>query len=289
MTNTHEDMRRKIEGAQQLEGVVRTMKAQAASSITQYENAVQSLKDYTHTIEVALGAYFRQVKPVVIVPPSSKAVVAIVFGSDQGLVGNFNDQLTEMVKSRLNAEEGEKVIWTVGERIYGHLNDIGFEISKTFSVPNSITSITTLIGQLLGEYVRYSPLQESAKILIFYNRSQAAAVYEPTSQQLLPLDTTWQRELAQKQWASNNLPELMDSHDNPLLNALIREYLFSSLYRACAESLASENASRLAAMQRAEKNIDSLLEHLQRISRTLRQSTIDEELFDVIAAFETTR
>jgi F-type H+-transporting ATPase subunit gamma len=70
------------------------------------------------------------------------------------------------------------------------------------------------------------------------------------------------------------------------LGALIREYLFVSLFRACAESLASENASRLAAMQRADKNIDELLEDLQKTFHRLRQSGIDEELFDVISGFE---
>ena len=70
------------------------------------------------------------------------------------------------------------------------------------------------------------------------------------------------------------------------LRALIREYLFVSLFRACAESLASENASRLAAMQRAEKNIDELLESLNRTFHRLRQSGIDEELFDVVSGFE---
>jgi F-type H+-transporting ATPase subunit gamma len=70
------------------------------------------------------------------------------------------------------------------------------------------------------------------------------------------------------------------------LRALIREYLFVSLFRACAESLASENASRLAAMQRADKNIDELLEDLNRTFHRLRQSGIDEELFDVISGFE---
>ena len=70
------------------------------------------------------------------------------------------------------------------------------------------------------------------------------------------------------------------------LRALIREYLFVSLYRACAESLASENASRLAAMQRADKNIDELLNILNAHSRNLRQSNIDAELFDVISGFE---
>lgn len=71
--------------------------------------------------------------------------------------------------------------------------------------------------------------------------------------------------------------------------ALIREFLFVSLFRACAESLASENASRLQSMQRAEKNIEELLDELHHSFHRLRQSTIDEELFDVIAGFEALR
>ena len=70
------------------------------------------------------------------------------------------------------------------------------------------------------------------------------------------------------------------------LRALVREYLFVSLFRACAESLASENASRLSAMQRAEKNIDELQEELNRSFHRLRQSNIDEELFDVMSGYE---
>jgi F-type H+-transporting ATPase subunit gamma len=53
-----------------------------------------------------------------------------------------------------------------------------------------------------------------------------------------------------------------------------------------AESLASENASRLAAMERADKNIDELLESLNGSFHRLRQSGIDEELFDVVSGFE---
>jgi F-type H+-transporting ATPase subunit gamma len=52
------------------------------------------------------------------------------------------------------------------------------------------------------------------------------------------------------------------------------------------ESLASENASRLAAMQRADKNIEDLLEELNRGFHRLRQSSIDEELLDLVSSFE---
>jgi DNA anti-recombination protein RmuC len=54
----------------------------------------------------------------------------------------------------------------------------------------------------------------------------------------------------------------------------------------CAESLAAENGSRLAAMQRAEKNIDDMVEDLNQTFHRLRQSSIDEELFDVVSGYE---
>ena len=74
--------------------------------------------------------------------------------------------------------------------------------------------------------------------------------------------------------------------ETQLFQALIREYLFVSLYRAFAESLASENASRLASMQVAERNIEDRLRALTAESRQLRQETITSELLDTIAAFE---
>jgi F-type H+-transporting ATPase subunit gamma len=71
-----------------------------------------------------------------------------------------------------------------------------------------------------------------------------------------------------------------------LFAALIREYFFVSLFRAIAESLASENASRLSSMQAAEKNIEERLEKLNTRYHHLRQSSITEELMDVLAGYE---
>lgn len=104
------------------------------------------------------------------------------------------------------------------------------------------------------------------------------------SQRQLPLDERWQRGLAGQHWPTAQRPEMLGTGPQAL-RALIREHLFVSLFRACAESLASENASRLAAMQRADRNIGELLTDLGAKFHRLRQSGIDEKLFDVVAGF----
>ena len=126
---------------------------------------------------------------------------------------------------------------------------------------------------------------EVVSMYLFHNRPTPGAAYEPVSQPLLPLNQAWALKLSHLPWPTKNLPEVLGVHE-PTLRALVREYLFVSLYKACAESLAAENASRLAAMQRAEKNIDDLIEGLNQKFRRLRQTSIDEELFDVISGYE---
>jgi F-type H+-transporting ATPase subunit gamma len=102
---------------------------------------------------------------------------------------------------------------------------------------------------------------------------------------MLPLDQAWSLKLAQTPWPAENLPQVQGDRERTL-EAFVREYLFVSLFKACAESLAAENGSRLAAMQRAEKNINDQLETLNQTFHRLRQSSIDEELFDVVSGYE---
>jgi F-type H+-transporting ATPase subunit gamma len=107
----------------------------------------------------------------------------------------------------------------------------------------------------------------------------------PVGQRLLPLDETWRRGLAQQVRPTGMLAEVMGRKPSTL-RALIREYLFVSIFRACADSLASENSSRLAAMERADRHIDKMLVSLHDSFHRLRQNTIDEELSDVISGFK---
>ncbi|MHC4507600.1 MAG: F0F1 ATP synthase subunit gamma [Planctomycetota bacterium] len=290
MSDTTASLRRKIGGAGDLQSVVRTMKTLAASSIGQYEKSVCALADYYRTVELALGMCLRESRPGALMvernrQASAGAIGAVVFGSDQGLVGQFNDLVADYAFKTLAALPAKSEVWAVGERVHARLADAGLALMGLFIVPNSIKAITPLVGQILMESETRHGQAEVTELHLFYNRPTSGAVYAPVSQRLLPLDENWRRRLTGLPWPTGNLPEVMGG-GTATLRALIREYLFVSLFRACAESLASENASRLAAMQRADKNIDELLEHLNGTFHRLRQSGIDEELFDVISGFE---
>lgn len=290
MSDTIASLRRKISSAGDLQSVVRTMKALAASSIGQYEQSVRALADYYRTVELGLSACIRQSEPSPVAvesqtPSVAGEIGAIVFGSDQGLVGQFNDIIADFAIKTLAALPGKPQVWAVGERVHARLADAGLPMAGHFIVPSSVKAITPLVAQIQIQSEADRVKDGYEQVYVFHNRPQSGSLYEPVSQRLLPLDEVWQQSLTKVPWPTKNVPQVLNER-SATMRALIREYLFISLFRACAESLASENASRLAAMERADKNIDELLENLHGTFHRLRQSSIDEELFDVVSGYE---
>ena len=289
MSGATESLGRKIAGAHDLKAVVRSMKALAASSIGQYERAVDALNGYRQTVELGLMACLK-LEPAAfaaaISPDLPGAVGAVVFGSDQGLVGRFNDVLMEFAVRTLKSLPGKtQRIWAVGERMHTLLTEAGLPTPGLMWVPNSVDAIAPLVGQVLVAIEQARELGDVREVYFFHNQPKSAAVYEPVGKRLLPLDAVWQRKITAQPWPTKNWPQVIEGA-TPALGAFIREYFFVLLFQACAESLASENSSRLAAMQRAEKNIEEILIELNRTFHRVRQESIDEELFELISGYE---
>lgn len=290
MSESTAGLRRQIDSATDLQSVVRTMKAIAASSIAQYEKSVRALVDYERTVNLGLGACLRSTGPAALRvpqrgPATARVISAVVFGSDQGLVGRFNEAVADHAVATLAKLPGTLRVWAVGERIHARLVDAGLPPVERLAVPTSVNAITPLIARILVDSQGRGRLDPDSGLLLFYNSPAAGPTYASVSQRVLPLDEDWLLAHVELPWPTKNRPEVMGG-GAATLAALIGEYLFVSLFRACAESLASENASRLAAMERADTNIDELLEELRGNFHRLRQNSIDEELFDVISGFE---
>jgi F-type H+-transporting ATPase subunit gamma len=287
---TTESLKRRIKSAGDLLSVVKTMKALAAVSIRQYQKAVESLDDYNRTVEMGLQIVLKEHMGATTQRKGEtiKRLGVIVFGSDQGLCGQLNEQISVFTLDHFKEtgvkKENRKVL-AVGARVADYVEDAGQPVDELMATPSSTAGITPLVQEIIMIIEEWHFRQNVDHFMLFYNDYISGSNYHPYKVQLLPVNRDWLKEIARKKWDSKSLP-IFRMDCNKIFSSLIREYLFVSLYRAFAESLASENASRLASMQNAEKNIEEQMQDLHVQFHRTRQMTITEELLDIVAGFE---
>jgi F-type H+-transporting ATPase subunit gamma len=285
-----ESLRRKIEVSQELQGVVKTMKTIAAVSIRQYEKAVVSLRQYSRTIEMGLQIVMRSSREerIQLQPALGRRLGMIIFGSELGMCGQFNELVVTFALNRCNELKVAKedcAIVAVGARAVSRLEEAGEQVESYCAVPGSVSGITSQVQELLLKIESWRCPGGVERVMLFHHQPVSSAVYRPQAVSLLPIDLKWLEGLGDKPWPSRVLPTFTMGRPR-LIYALLGQYLFVALYRAFAESLASENAARLAAMQAAQNNIEDRLKELRLQYNQLRQGTITEELLDIVAGFE---
>ncbi|MGD1095005.1 MAG: F0F1 ATP synthase subunit gamma [Bryobacteraceae bacterium] len=288
-----ESIRRTIAVTEELQSVVKTMKALAGVNIRQYERAALAVAEYNRTVEMGLQIALQRL-PVHAMPPKFVAagkLGAIVFGSDQGMCGQLNDQVVShatLALKKLAFRHKSQVTIAVGARAASQLEGAGRAVEGSLDVPGSVGGITAAVEDLLKKIDEWHFQRGIEFVVLFNARPISGAWYRVRGVRLLPVDFEWINGLKAKPWPSKVIP-MFTMDETRLFQLLIREYLFVSLFRAFAESLASENASRLASMQVAERNIEDRRRALNGESRQVRQSAITSELLDIIAAFEALR
>jgi F-type H+-transporting ATPase subunit gamma len=281
---TLETLQKQISSGEDLSSIVRTMKALAATSVRQYEKAAESLDDYYHTVELGLSVVLsanpsNQREPAV--DPGKPALI-LIFGSDHGLAGRFNEQIVTYTLEEYGAKNNS-LIFGIGEQVVNRIGATEARLVKKFNMPTSISAITPFIQQLLQSIETWRTREGVENVLLFYNRPQVGG-FTPQAETLLPVNLT-ELKATRLKWESRSLPTFSMPADQ-LLSSLLRQYFFVSLYRACALSLAAENTSRLTAMQAAEKNINERLDELKTGYQHERQAAITEELLDIVSGFK---
>ncbi len=286
-----EALRRKIAGARDLLDVVKTMKVLAAVNIRHYERAVASLVLYDQTVELGLQALLRH-PDAPMTPPGVRDAQRqglIIFGSDQGLCGQFNERLTDFCTAEILPADGRtsvsRPLLVVGQRATALLQEAGYAIASTVATPTNLAGVLPLVQTLLIQIDDWRSEGQIGQVSLVYNRPDTGRTYRTVHIVLLPLDSEWLNRLRHAPWNTRSLPTFTMPWAE-VFAALVRQHLFVTLYRACAESLASEDASRLSAMQNAERNIQERLDTLTASYHHQRQHAITAELLDIVSGFE---
>jgi F-type H+-transporting ATPase subunit gamma len=290
LMETLESLQRRIRSAEDLGSIVKTMKTLAAVSIRQYERAVEALAEYNRSTEmglqVVLTGWDQNKEPVR--KQASGCIGVIVFGSDQGMCGQFNEHIVSHTLAYLdNMQVGsdDRAIVSVGVRTTARLEESGQKIEDIYTLPGSAPGITVLVQRLLLVIEKWRMEREIERVFLFYNQLERGIAYRSVTLRMLPISLEKLSAERATRWTSRSLP-IFTMERERLLSALIRQHIFVLLFRAFAESMASENASRLITMQTAEKNIDERLEEFFKTYHELRQSTITSEILDIISGLE---
>jgi F-type H+-transporting ATPase subunit gamma len=310
-----EELRETIHNTRDLDTVVRTMRALAMVNARQYDTATAALAAYGETIRLGLRAVLWQRRlsgsPMGSLPPASDLLDRpvqgqdglILFGSDHGLCGPFNEQILERAGSLLGAGgeagqaqvrpaergtragEGPWRILVVGTKLAGLFEATGRTADVTLGQPHGLAGVEELMADLLMAIEAWRQSGPLRAVWLLHHRCRSAEAPQPVLSRLLPIDEAWLQEMASGPWDSRSLPQVQGDW-GAVLAAVLREHLAHQLSEACVASLAAENTARLLAMQGARGHIEDRLAELSALYRQQRQSAITEELLDVVAGFE---
>ena len=275
-----------INSAENLQSIVGTMKAHASSNINQFQDAAKASMEYRNVLDMSLYVILSdedEITPLEEVDEGE--ILHIVFGSDHGLAGRFNERISSFALEKIPKGENNKII-IIGQQILQRLRG-DFDIYKSFTQPQTTDTISSMVNKILLEIDELRDKTPVEEIILYYNRPEDNSTFVEDTEILFPIDLF---ELAKDTvvWDSKRIPTYFAEKEQ-IVSDLIRQYFFITLYRAFCFSLASENTSRLQSMQSAEKNIDERLEELNYVYRRERQNSITEELNDVVSGFKAIR
>jgi len=298
---TLEQIRDRIDGAEGLQSVVKTMKAVAAVNIRQYEESAHALDVYHATVERGWQATLKSdageralrfhggiARAAIAEEVGSHPLLAIAVGSDQGMCGPFDRIMSEFLVDHFEREglgPDEIALVVAGDRLRGHLEATPFEVVESLPLPRSAAGVTDVVEETLFTLDRVRRELRAGPVVAFHHRPTEGTSYESLRVPLLPLDVERLHDLRDSPWDGPSLP-MIPLPLPAMVRVLTREALFVRVYRAFAASLAAENASRLAAMQAAENSIEERLDELWQTYHRQRQSSITQELLEVVSGFE---
>jgi F-type H+-transporting ATPase subunit gamma len=286
MAQTLETLGRRTTSMRGIRSVVHTMKTLSVINSAPYEQAAKAIEAYHGTVLEGLHAFLTAFGPLEPRSTEHARHVLIVFGSDHGLCGNYNEALAAHLADKTDTDAAPMVL-CVGAQMADALADQHITVDETLFPAASVDGIGRLANLLTQrlETIRKQDLTRELAVSLAYVAQEGPAGQGPNLTSLLPINPDLLAKLSAKPWDSRSRPSYTMPADD-LFMALVRSHLFATLFRAIAEALMTENAARLALMQQAERSVDDRLDELGAETRSVRQNEITTELLDVIIGFE---
>ncbi len=263
--------------------IVGAMRAIAAGRIQGAQHAMAVARRYLEVVLQAIGVLAAEsgLRSLPLEDEKRKPPLLLVLTSEQPLCGAFNQDVVTLAVSRwseLCRIPGASLL-VVGQRGQKLLAPHGILPDVSEPAATSVLGLRDLVKRLAGRFDQLYARGQAGTLSVIYSRYQSVSEQLATEERILPLDlTTLPAADAPRARYHRYLPVPV------LLAGLVSEYAFISLYQAAADSFASEQASRLVAMDGATRNTEHMLETLLNLERRERQGEITRQVLEMIGA-----
>ena len=281
MSGNIRDIKDRIDSVKKTEKITLAMKMVAAAKFKRNVTQLDHIKEYGDGIGLIISSlskrlYLDDQIPDLLKKNSSNQTALIIISSDRGLCGGFNANLFKEVRAQL--EKNNIVdLYIIGNKAYQMFKSKDVKIVDhvpTFSGENSEAEMANYINSIINSYKDgvYS------KVSIVYNEFVSALSSNQITQQLLPIELPdWNPDVISRS------DFIYESSKRSSLDTLLTKYINYLFKRATYESLASEEGSRMAAMDSASSNANEMIDELTLFFNRSRQAAITTELTEIIA------
>lgn len=276
------DIKRRKSSIQSTQQITKAMKLVSTVKLQKARGKAEGSRPYFDTMYETVCSILGKsgtIRHKYLNPNDSAKKAIIVITANRGLAGGYNANVVKLITGEEFKKE-DLVIYNVGKKGAEFLQRRGYSIAKDYS--DAIDEPTYKDAVEIAKTVLESYSNgEIGEIYVAYTNFKNTVSHIPTLLKLLPIEVD---DEDIKKGASAPMNFEIDAQE--ALDMLIPKYMCSLLYGALMEAVASENGARMQAMDSATSNADDMISDLSLKYNRARQSSITQELTEIIAGAE---
>lgn len=274
------DIKRRRSSIQSTQQITKAMKLVSTVKLQRARAGAERSKSYFTCMYDTVSNILKRVGHVehkYLMPGATGKKAVILITSNRGLAGGYNNNVAKLVTRHETWKKEDLLIYSIGNKGREILSRAGYEIKE--SLPEIMEQPTYADAMFLTErLLKAFEAGEISEIYLAYTFFKNTVSHIPTLVKLLPVEVEQTEEQKTDEALMNFEPE-----DTEAIDLIVPKYIASLIYGGLVEALASENGARMQAMDNATSNAAELIDDLELMYNRARQSSITQELTEIIA------
>tara|TARA_A100001011_G_scaffold392829_1_gene481301 strand:- start:755 stop:1633 length:879 start_codon:yes stop_codon:yes gene_type:complete len=286
-----DDLKKRIKSVKSTQKITKAMKMVAAAKLRKAQESAEKGRPYSEKMQNIILNLTRSINDINNAPRllvgtgKDETHLCVVMTADRGLCGGFNSNICKLAKNyfkKILSENKKLKIITVGskgldqlKREYSEyiINKINFKEIKKISFKEA-----NLVGKNIIDLFEKN---EFDKCTLFFNNFKNVITQIPQAQQIIPIE-----KVELKKESSENISYEFEPEEEEILEDLLPKNISTQVFKAFLENAASEQGSRMTAMDNATRNAGDLVDKLTINYNRSRQASITKELIEIISGAE---